>query len=495
MLDKTKGGVASTANQEGETMVVTATKSIPTTDIASTKEARVGVPIFDTDAMRLQVMDAYSAKVDGKVTQQALADSFKAFYNGMFAYDWENGQWYRYAVRRWSAIRSIGREIAVWTAQVMLEAGISDTAKWQNAATYAGVETILKQTLTVDWNQLPGMLAFSNGFALNTEDATVETTYARYFINQYLPDAVNGDMSKVNAKWDGFVFDALAHYDLADRLAIKKYMQQWAGSALTGDCRDEAMLFLHGLPGTGKSTFVETIGALFGMYGASVQGSRVAKEGNGHLQWLAGLDGKRFVAIHELPERGAWQSDTMNQLVSGGVVEANRMRQDSFNFQSIAHVIATGNHRPRAAAGSGIWRRMAIVEFQNKPTTPDKTLKVHFLANLPGIMAWAMQGLDEWLAAGRELVMPDVLIRERTAYQQDAAPVAQFMAERLMLGEGVGPTSVNVTYDAYVEWAAEIGVKAQGKKGFGVSLDELGLPRSYTRGKERVRDNVALMPV
>ena len=161
----------------------------------------------------------------------------------------------------------------------------------------------------------------------------------------------------------------------------------------------------------------------------------------GHLQWLAGLDGKRYVAIHELPERGAWQSDTLNQLVSGGVVEANKMRQDSFNFQSIAHIIATGNHRPRAAAGSGIWRRMAIIEFQNKPETPDKTLRAKFLANLPGIMAWALQGLDEWIAAGRELVEPDVLLRDRNAYQQDAAPVAQFVAECLTLGEGVGSTS------------------------------------------------------
>ena len=472
-------------------MAATIVKPIPSTAIASSEPERVGVPIVDRRVtMRLRVMDAYAAKVDGKITQQSLADSFVAFYSGMFAYDWEAGQWYRYASRRWTAIRTIGKEIAAWTAQVMYEAGIKDTAKWQNSATYAGVETILKQSLTADWNGWPTLLAFSNGYALNTTDATVQETYARDHINQYLPEAVNGNMSKVNAEWDGLIFDALAHYELADRLAVAKFFQRWVGSALTGDCRDEVMVFLHGLPGTGKSTIVETIGALFGMYGASVQGSRVAKEDNQHLQWLAGLDGKRYVAIHELPERGAWQSDTMNQLVSGGMVEANKMRQDSFNFMSVSHVIATGNHRPRAAAGSGIWRRMAIIELQNQPETPDKALKARLIANLPGIMAWAMQGLDEWLADGRQLTLPDVLIRERNAYQQEAAPVAQFVAERLALGVGVGSTSVNTLHEAYVVWCDDMGVKAQAKRTFGVSLDELGVDRAVSRNKERVRDNV-----
>ena len=378
-----------------------------------------------------------------KVTQQSIADSFAMFFNypGMFAYDWENERWYRYSGNRWLAMRTLGSEIAGWTAQVMQDAGLKETAKWQNAANYAGIETLLKQALYANWNQRPNLLAFSNGYALDTNDGTVEETSARDHINQYLPDAVNGDMVKINGEWDKFVFDSLAHYGSKDRLEIAKFFKRWVGSALTGDCRDEVMVFLHGLPGTGKSTFVETIGAMFGQYGASVQGSRVTKEGNQHLQWLAGLHGKRYVAIPELPERGAWQSDTLNQLVSGGQIEANRMRQDSFNFQSIAHVIATGNHRPRAAAGSGIWRRMAIVEFQNQPETPDKGLKAKFLANLPGIMAWAMEGLDEWLAADRSLTLPDVLIRDRDTYRQDAAPVAQFVAERLLVGEGVGGTN------------------------------------------------------
>ncbi len=205
------------------------------------------------------------------------------------------------------------------------------------------------------------------------------------YISKNLPDAVAGEMDSVSAKFDNFVFDALGHYDLADRYKIKDYLQEWCGAALTGDCRDEAMLFLYGQRGSGKSTFVETIAACFGSHGATVSGSRVAKESNQHAQWLAGLAGKRLVYVHELPDGGRWQSEYINTLIDGGMLEANRMRQDSINFKSVSHVIATGNHRPNAPSSDGIWRRLRIVQFQNVPEQPDTDLKTDLLADLAGV--------------------------------------------------------------------------------------------------------------
>ena len=174
----------------------------------------------------------------------------------------------------------------------------------------------------------------------------------------------------------------------------------------------------------------------------------MARESNQHLQWLAGLANKRLVAIHELPERGAWQSDSLNQLVSGGAVEANRMRQDSFNFNSVSHVIATGNHRPRAAAGSGIWRRLRIVQFQHQPAEPNTTLKAELLAELPGVFAWMLKGLHDWIANGRKLDTPNVLRQETEAYRSDADPVKQFADECLTLDPALTST-VPMIYDAF----------------------------------------------
>ena len=55
---------------------------------------------------------------------------------------------------------------------------------------------------------------------------------------------------------------------------VHDFLQEWAGSALTGDCSDEAMLFLYGRHGSGKSTFAETLLEVFAGYGAMITGSR-----------------------------------------------------------------------------------------------------------------------------------------------------------------------------------------------------------------------------
>ena len=173
-------------------------------------------------------------------------------------------------------------------------------------------------------------------------------------------------IAEPSAQWDSFVFDSLAAYDPEDRLAVKDYLQEWAGAALTGDCVDGAMVFMHGRPGTGKSTFCETLAACFGDYSATVQGSRVAGEDHQHLQWLAGLNGKRLLYVDEVPERGKWRTDVLSTMIEGGTLEAHKMRQNSFNFQSTLQVIITGNFKPRANAVGGIWRRLRMIRIPER---------------------------------------------------------------------------------------------------------------------------------
>ena len=158
--------------------------------------------------------------------------------------------------------------------------------------------------------------------------------------------------------------------------------------------------------GTGKSTFCETLAACFGDYAATVQGSRVAGEDHQHLQWLAGLSGKRLLYVDEVPERGKWRTDVLSTMIEGGTLEAHKMRQNSFNFQSTLQVIITGNFKPRANAVGGIWRRLRMIEFQNVPDEVNPHLGKELRANLPGVFAWIHKGLARWIANGRRLRLP-----------------------------------------------------------------------------------------
>ena len=198
---------------------------------------------------------------------------------------------------------------------------------------------------------------------------------------------------------------------------------------MTGSCIDEVFLFLWGTRGAGKGTFSETICAMLGDYGTTVAGERIAGERHEHRQWMASLAGKRFVLINELPARGRWRSDDLNKLVSGELIEANLMRQNSFFFKSQAHLLVVANTQPAANAASGIWRRIRQVEFRHTPEQVNTRLKEELLDDLPGIVAWGLEGLKRWVERGHLPEAPQAIREGVERYANASDPVAEFVSE------------------------------------------------------------------
>ena len=255
---------------------------------------------FESERWQLRMAEAFEKC--GNPSRQSYAEAFRRFYRNIFAYDWESGCWWRYSVTQWVKAPTIIPSIAEFMKSAVSQDGgtASDEKQWLTASTFIAIESILRGTMTARWNESENLLPFTNGYALNLEDGQIDPIYPAQHLNRCLPSGVIGNLDTPSKRWEAFVFECLAHYNMIDQFAIAKCLQQWCGAALTGDVSNSVMLFLYGRPGSGKSTFVETLRAVFGDYAASVSGSRVARE-NGHSQWLAGLQGKRLVVINELP--------------------------------------------------------------------------------------------------------------------------------------------------------------------------------------------------
>ena len=441
---------------------------------------------FDYDAER---------EAMGHPSQVDLAESFVRYHRGRFAWDRRAAVWRQWDSARWTEADGLIRDVSYHVRGMLgLDATAADKKAWLNLATFKAVAELAREGLSAEWDSGP-LVGLASGAALDTDTGDLVPNEWWDFISRYIPEAVATDSEAPSERWGDFMLQALSHYGNADRLAVYDYLQQWCGSALSGDCRDEAMLFLYGPPSTGKSTFVETVLACFGEYGSVIAGERVATVGQ-HLQWLAGLRGKRIVAITELPARGTWQTSALNQLVSGEMVEANRMRSDSINFRSRAHVIATGNHRPRASAGSGLWRRMRLIQFQNQPT-PDLGLKGDLQEQLPGIFNWILTGLYRWIANGRKLTTPGVLLRDTEAYRASADPVHDFIVSKAVV-EAQASVTVADLYNAFHDWWLDnVSDKPMGKRSFSERLDDLGFEKAEVGlgGKARLRHGLALRKV
>ena len=465
-------------------------ESIPSEDgLSSTRQG-----IWDHDGFAKDMAKAF-AFVDGNITQQSLADSFKSFHRRHYAYDWNKGQWFYYSVTQWLPRQSILETIAEWVHWMMQKSKAKEATKvkWQNSANYHGVETILKSLLAEEFDAIVNVVGFTNGYYLDTDTGEIDHLPAFYHVSKYLPEGVNGNYDNISLLFEQTLFDALSHYEREDRFAVMKWMQMWFGSVLSGETHDEAMIFINGPPGTSKSSIVEPIVKAFGDYAASVYGGKVAKDSNSHLEWLARLEGKRLVSISELPDKGQWQTDALNDLISGGRISANRMHQGTKEYTSQAHVIATGNSQPRAAGGSGLWRRIKKIIFDHKPETIDKTLKQRLMGpEQPGIFAWILVGNDMWINQDRQLITPAVIEADVKEYQESSEPVQEFISVKVALGVSGNITAVAL-YEAYVAWYAQIGDKPVSKRRFGTIIQEAGIPAAVSRKGIRLYQNMQLV--
>ena len=185
----------------------------------------------------------------------------------------------------------------------------------------------------------------------------------------------------------------------------------------------------------------------------------------------------------------------LNALLEGGPLEANSMRSNSVVFNSTASVVLVGNHRPRASAASGIWRRLVQVEFRNRPEKPDPKLLDKLKAEAPDVLAWMIEGAAQWHARGSLPEVPAPIRQAVESYRREADPFAQFLDERTVKapGECVG---VDRLYDDFKSWwlrEVDSDEKSTPKKrGFGTKLNEAGWPQSIASNGRRVRPGYRL---
>ena len=412
------------------------------------------------------------------ISHRMLARSFAEEWAKIYNYDEDAKVWRRWDGIAWQKVGlEIIRDIGEHIDNVMKRERQSRHYLLSHTS-HKGVKSLAEAYLAVDFDLDPDLLALPNGEVLNIRTGQQHELKREHRITRSLPESILHPSKPPEGgkltEWEDFVLESLSHYDPDARDKIATFLQEWAGSALSGDCRDEVMIFLWGRPGTGKSTFTETLLAMFGTYGKTVAGKRVVGRGDGHLQWLANLEGIRLIVFDEMPENGRWQADLLNPLISGQMIEANRMRENSMTFKSQAHVIATGNHRPKARAASGLWRRMVIVEFQHIPVNEDTQLKERLAASLGDVYRWAHEGLNSWIANGRHLQVPEVLKQGSQDYRAAADPVAQFVQDRLETKDREYVT-VAALYAVFADWWEQnVSDKIPAKQTLTMALDDLG---------------------
>ena len=321
------------------------------------------------------------------------------------------------------------------------------------------------------WDANPLLLGCTNGVVNLTtgtlqcgrhEDRITKTTGIAYDAQAECP------------RWLAFLEEVFA-----GDAEIIAFIRRAVGYSLTGLLSEQVWFLLYGSGANGKSTFVDTISAICGDYGADTPADTITGRGiinaGAATPDIAALVGKRVVTCSETEEVAKVSAARVKQLTGGSPVTARPLYKDPITFTPQLHLWLTTNHLPRVDDDSeGFWRRVRLVPFTQtfEGSARDSMLEQKLRAELPGILRWAVEGTVEWRRDG--LRPPASVMLATLNYRQASDPIAEFISDCCVVMEGAKATRGQL-FDAYKAWGRAQGMTERellGVRSFGRRIDE-----------------------
>ncbi len=237
------------------------------------------------------------------------------------------------------------------------------------------------------------------------------------------------------------------------------YVWRAIGYSLTGDIREQCLFMCRGTGSNGKSVLLAVLRALAGGYGADTPfstfelGSRSAIPND-----VAALMGRRLVTASETGEGKRLNEPRLKALTGGDAVTARLMHGEFFTFQPVLKLWLSVNHKPRVVDDSyGFWHRVRLIPFDRRFTSLDRDDELigKLLAELPGILAWAVRGALIWHEHG--LAAPEVVRTATDSYRSESDPLAEFLEVCCIVGDGKQVAASEI-FAAYRAWAVHEGM-------------------------------------
>lgn len=390
-----------------------------------------------------------------------------------------HGQWRRYGEGFWVSVHEeiINREI-----DVVLEAAkperIRPTANMRRSVEqFARAKTFVPDEI---WDANEDILVCQNG--------TLQIS--RSTLREHRP----GDyaLGAVPYEFDPDAQAPVFHEFLATTVPdAASYLQEFAGYCLTVDTSHELAVWLYGPPGAGKSTLIEglraTLGPRAGLLGlADIQLSRFA---------LADLPGKTLVVATEQPSDYIKSTDVLNAIISGEVIKVEEKFKPAYTVISGAKILWAMNTLPTIKdANSGLFRRVKVVPFPGLGVQPDPEVKVKIKGEGPGILVWALEGLNRLRERGK-FEIPEVVRKATEEFQLTNDVPKLFVDEACITSDHKScEEQAKTLYHWYETWCRDNGHKPMSSTKVSTEWVRLGFQkrtlhgRTYYRGVKVDRD-------
>jgi putative DNA primase/helicase len=266
--------------------------------------------------------------------------------------------------------------------------------------------------------------------------------------------------------------------------SLAAYLQRMAGLALIGDVLEHCVFILYGTGANGKSVFVNTLLAAFGAdFARRCDASTFMIHYTDAIRNdLAQLAGARLVVSIELEEGKRLAEALVKQLTGGDSITARFLHREYFTYRPVFTPLIVANHKPVIrGTDHAIWRRVKLVPFTVTfaPDKQDGTLDHTLRGELPGILAWCVQGALD-VQRGPRLTDPEAVSRATADYRAEMDTLGGFLEECCEIGRAFHDTAARL-YAAYKAWAERNGEYVLTYQTFGRRLTERGFLPLHAR--------------
>jgi putative DNA primase/helicase len=337
------------------------------------------------------------------------------------------------------------------------------------------IELLRLSTATVDaqWQHEPQLIPFVNGvldpFTLRFSPHQPQF----YFTNAVLP--YRYDPHAQCPVWLRFLQSRVPE--------AASFLAEFAGLCLTPAMQFESALWLHGPPGSGKSTFLHGLGLMLGPRAgplslADLQAARFdARE----------LDGKTLLLAPEHADLDLNSVDRLNSFISGEDTAFQAPYGQRQHVRPMAKLACAFVRLPRLRdLASGLFRRVLIVPFPPlPPEQQDPSLKDQLTDEADGLFNWALGGLSDLLARGH-FDPPPAVRAAALAFQQANDVPAEFLIECCERAPEKSAPAAPL-YLAYHAWCLKNGYKPVARNKLALDWQRLGLQPVQIKGHNHWR--------
>jgi putative DNA primase/helicase len=267
-------------------------------------------------------------------------------------------------------------------------------------------------------------------------------------------------------RWRAFLEEVLP----ADAEAVDQ-LQQMAGYLLTPDTRQQKAFLLLGPPRSGKGTIGRVLKALIGARNVVAPGLSSLATTFGAEQ----LINMRLALISDA-RLGHWVDDQtiiewMLRVTGEDQVTIQRKFLPAWSGQLPLRFVMLSNSLPNFMDSGGAFAgRWIILRFaQSFVGREDETLTDALLAELPGILNWALGGLAK-LRAARRFAQPSSSAGLVQRWVDLVNPMAAFLRQECVIAP-VAEIDKEQLWQAWRDWCADQGLGKPGSKAsFGKAL-------------------------